>query len=313
MPSPFPGMDPYLEGPAYWSDFHASFLLYLRDVLLERLPENYDARIDEKVNLTESAPDRIKPREPDLAVTQDRPTAPESAPAAGVATLEPVIIPHLLRGEETHERWIEILHRPERSLVTVLELLSPANKEQPGFRRYLDKRNDLLWHAVHLIELDLLLGGTRLPLRDPLPSGDYYALVSRGDRRPDCQVYAWTLRQRLPVIPVPLKAPDPDLAIDLQAVFATMYEKGRYARSPMPLPPPSTWAPRRFPGSCNKGSPASPESRSRRQQACSSVGPGSCRDSATARAEIGERPVRNLRAPALVPIGRRPHNERMLV
>ena len=233
MPSPFPGMDPYLENPAYWSDFHASYLLYLRDALLERLPDNYEARIDEKVNLVQASPDHIRLREPDLAVTSDRPSAPggTAASAGGVAVLEPVTIPHVLLEEETHERWIEILHRPERALVTVLELLSPANKEQPGFRRYLDKRNGFLEHPVHLVELDLLLGGQRLPLRDPLPPGDYYALVSRGDHRPDCQVYAWSLRQPLPHLPIPLRAPDPDLTIDLQAVFTTAYDKGRYARS----------------------------------------------------------------------------------
>jgi len=232
MPSPFPGMDPYLEDPAFWSDFHASFLPYLRDAINERLPDNYEARLDEKVNLTERSPDRIKLLEPDLAVSQDQALTPGTTPAVGVATLEPMTIPHLPIEEEEHERWIEILHRPERSLVTVLELLSPANKEEPGFRRYLDKRNGLLWwHNVHLVEVDLLLRGRRLPLRDPLPAGDYYIMISRGDRRPDCQVYAWTLRQPLPSLPVPLRAPDPDLTIDLETVFTTAYDRGRYRRS----------------------------------------------------------------------------------
>ena len=178
MPSPFPGMDPYLEDPAYWSDFHASFLLYLRDVLLERLPPQYEVRLDEKVNLVEISPDRIEFIEPDLALSRDRPSAPSNGPAAGVATLEPITIPHLFIEEEQRQRWIEILHRPERSLVTVLELLSPANKEEPGLHRYRDKRFDLLMREVHLVEIDLLLSGQRLRLRDPLPPADYYVLVS---------------------------------------------------------------------------------------------------------------------------------------
>lgn len=231
MPSPFPGMDPYLEDPAYWSDFHASFLLYLRDAILERLPPNYEARIDEKVNLVETSPDRIKFIEPDLVLSQDRPSSPSDAVSAAVGTLEPVTIPHLFVEEERHERWIEILHRPERSLITTLELLSPANKEEPGLHRYRDKRFALLQRNVHLVELDLLLGGRRLPLRDPLPPADYYAMISRSGERPDCQVYHWTLRRPLPVIPLPLKAPDPDLRIDLGDVFTVTYDKGRYARS----------------------------------------------------------------------------------
>jgi hypothetical protein len=231
MPSPFPGMDPYLEDPGYWSDFTAGFLTNLRDFINDRLPDHYEARIDEKVNLIETSPDRIRLIEPDLALSQSRPSTPGALAAAGVATLEPVTIPHLLVEEETHVRWIEILHRPERSLVAAIELLSPANKEAPGLHRYREKRFALLMQEVHLVEIDLLLCGRRLTLRKPLPPADYYALVSRGDRRPDCEVYSWTLRQPLPTIPLPLKAPDPDLPLDLGAVFSTTYDKGRYARS----------------------------------------------------------------------------------
>lgn len=238
MPSPFPGMDPYLEDPGYWSDFHASFLLYLRDFINERLPDHYEARVDEKVNLIETSPDRIKLIEPDIALSQALPSEQGPVASRGIASLEPVTIPHLLIEEETHERWIEILHRPERSLVTVLELLSPANKEEPGLHRYRDKRFALLMQDVHLVEIDLLLGGCRLTLRNSLPRADYYALISRGDRRPECQVYHWMLRNPLPTIPLPLKAPDPDLPLDLGAVFTTAYDKGRYTRSlPYGAPP----------------------------------------------------------------------------
>src|SRR5438046_2302924 len=200
MPSPFPGMDPYLETPAFWSDFHASFITYWRDALSDCLPSNYEARIDEKVNLVEVLPSRRRLLEPDVALTQrGRSSAPSPAPA-GVATLEPVTL-SLLIEEETHARHIEILHRPDRTLVAVLELLSPANKEEPGRAVYLAKRNALVFHPVHLVEVDLLLKGQRLPLEEDLPPGDYYALVSRGDQRPTCNVYAWTLRQSLPPIP----------------------------------------------------------------------------------------------------------------
>ncbi len=231
MPSPFLGMDPYLEDPAYWSDFTVGFLTSLGDYLNDRLPDHYEARINEKVNLIETPPDRINLIEPSMVVSQSGPTAPGEVASAGVAVLEPVTIPHLLVEEETHERWIEILHRPERSLVAALELLSPSNKEEPGLHRYGEKRFALLMQPVHLVEIDLLLTGRRLTLRRPLPPGDYYALVSRADRRPDCQVYAWTLRQSLPTIPLPLKAPDPDLPLDLGAVFTTTYDRGRYTRS----------------------------------------------------------------------------------
>jgi hypothetical protein len=223
-------MDPYLETPALWSDFHASFITYWRDALLDCLPSNYEARIDEKVHLVEVSPPRKKLIEPDVAVTQREPARPASPAPAGVATLEPVTL-SLVIEEETHERHIEIRHRPDHTLVAVLELLSPANKEEPGRTLYLAKRNALVHHPVHLVELDLLLKGQRLPLDEELPAGDYYALVSRGDQRPACQVYTWTLQQSLPAIPIPLLSPDPDVWIDLGAVFRTTYERGRYTRS----------------------------------------------------------------------------------
>jgi hypothetical protein len=223
-------MDPYLETPALWSDFHTRFITYWCDALIDCLPSNYEARIDEKVSLVEVVPPWKKLIEPDVAVTQRGPThAPATAPA-GVATLEPVTL-SLIIEEETHERHIEILHRPDRTLVAVLELLSPTNKEQPGRSLYLGKRNALIYHPVHLVELDLLLKGQRLPLEEELPPGDYYAMVARWDRRPKCDVYAWTLQQPLPRIPIPLLPPDPDVWLDLGAVFTTTYDRGRYDRS----------------------------------------------------------------------------------
>jgi hypothetical protein len=223
-------MDPYLEDPAFWSDFHARFITYWCDAIADALPDKYEARIDEKVRLVEVAPPRRKLIEPDVAVTQPQSAHTRTPAPAGVATLEPVTV-SLVIEEETHERYIEILHRPERSLVTVLELLSPANKEDPGRSDYLAKRNALLRYPVHLVEVDLLIGGRRLPPEDALPPGDYYALVSRSYRRPNCEVYAWPLRHALPAIPIPLRAPDADVWLDLAAVFRTSYERGRYARS----------------------------------------------------------------------------------
>ena len=215
MSSPFPGMDPYLETPAFWWDFHASFITYWRDALIDCLPDHYEVRIDEKVNLVEVAPPRRKLVEPDVAITQGGPMrSPPSAAPVGIATLEPVTL-SLPIEEETHERHIEILHRPDRTLVALLELLSPANKEEPGRTLYLAKRNALAYHPVHLIELDLLVRGRRLPLEEELPASDYYAMVSRGDRRPNCDVYAWTVRRALPAIPIPLLAPDADVWFDI--------------------------------------------------------------------------------------------------
>jgi hypothetical protein len=228
MPSPFPGFDPFLESPAFWSDFHATFINYWREAISDALPGEYEAGLGERVYLIEHDPDSRKLVFPDVAVTRAHDTALRSGDAA-VATLEPVTIPlTILQGPR--ETFIEIIHRADRSLVTSLELLSPANKHQPGRTEYLAKRNALLYQSVHLVELDLLRGGQRLPLAEPLPPGDGFYLVSRAEQRPDCQVYAWPLSHPLPTLPVPLRAPDPDLLIDLRQVFNTTYERGRFYR-----------------------------------------------------------------------------------
>jgi hypothetical protein len=228
MPSPFPGMDPFLEDPAYWSDFHSRFVNFWCEAVADALPPNYEAGLGERVYLIEHDPEERKLVFPDVAITQTDGPGSKSAGAGAVATLEPVTIPLTIL-EGPRETYIEILHRPDRSLVAVLELLSLA-KERLGRTTYLAERRAILYQQVHLVELDLLRGGRRPPLAKPLPPGDCYYLVSRAEQRPDCQVYAWGLRQPLPALPVPLRAPDPDLVIDLGNVFATAYDRGRFQR-----------------------------------------------------------------------------------
>ncbi len=230
MASPFPGMDPYLEDPAFWADFHHTFIDCWRVEIADSLPENYDARLDESVNLVQMSPETIKLIYPDIAVSRKSgvPTHGK-ANGKGAHLLEPETIPHEFL-EEVHQARIEILHRPNRTLVAVLELLPPFNKSGEGFDQYRAKRKTILLQKVHLVELDLLLSGKRLPLSRPLPDADYYALVSHADKRPNCDVYHWTVRQPLPTIPIPLRAPDSDLHVDLAKVFSSTYERGRYAR-----------------------------------------------------------------------------------
>lgn len=230
MPSPFPGMDPYLEDPAFWPDFHATFVNYWREELAARLPDHYEARLDEQVNLVQIPAEKTKRIRADVSVTRDDIVGSAPGPSAVVATLEPTTVPLLIE-EEIRHTYIEILRRPDRTLVAVLELLSPANKTPSGQGQYLDKRNAVLRQEVHLVEVDLLFGGRRLPLDAPYPAGDYFALVARFDRRWNCDVYAWRVRDRLPTIPIPLLPEDGEVGVDLAAVFATAYERGRYARS----------------------------------------------------------------------------------
>lgn len=230
MPSPFPGMDPYLEDPAYWADFHHTFIGCWREAIADALPPEYDARLDESIDLVQMSPQVIRLIYPDIAVSKGpRRVKRVKENGTGTLLLEPVTIPHEFL-EEVRQARIEILHRPERTLVAVVEMLSPFNKSADGFNQYRNKPKTVLVQDIHLVELDLLVGGQRLPHAEPLPPGDYYAFVSRVENRPNCDVYAWTVRDRLPAIPIPLRAPDADVVIDLGKVFRATYQRGRYAR-----------------------------------------------------------------------------------
>ena len=115
--------------------------------------------------------------------------------------------------------------------MTVIELLSPSNKQMPGDVWYDEKRHELIRQEVHIVELDLLIGGVRLRMKDPLPKGDCFAFVSFAEHRPLSDTYIWTIRDPLPTIPIPLKAPDPDILLDLASIFARVYERARLGRS----------------------------------------------------------------------------------
>jgi hypothetical protein len=236
MRSPFPGMDPYLEDPAFWMDFHESFLIYLRDALNSRLPDDYETRIEERVSLVRQGDEESQPSQirADVAVSARRDfewaPAGQSTSTGGVATLEPITIP-LPVFDDVHQSFIKILHRPDEELVTVIELLSPVDKLSGADYPSMSRLNVLATSRVHLVELDLLVGGCRMPFGEPLPPADYFAFVSRGNRRPDCSVFAWNVRDPLPKIPIPLLAPDADVPLDLAKLFCTTFERGRYRRS----------------------------------------------------------------------------------
>jgi hypothetical protein len=181
------------------------------------------------------------PGKPGLIAREDR--APIAAGSRGVlSTLEPVTVPLIIEaGDKIRLRWIEIRRVPDLSLVTVIEILSPTNKSGSGRKEYLEKRNQLIQQPVNLVEIDLLLGGRRPRLGAPLPRGDYFALVSRHDQRPNCDVFAWSVRHALPVIPIPLSNSDPDVSLNLGAVFSETFEIGPYGElikyaAPLELP-----------------------------------------------------------------------------
>jgi hypothetical protein len=230
MPSPFPGMDPFLESEE-WEDFRTRFNTAISDVLGPRVDPRYIVRVERRIYVEHADVDDDRPRRADMAVLSAEAGEPSrGAPAtAAMVTLAPVECV-LEMPEEIQETYLVVRLRETREVVTVLETLSPRNKRQgsDGRREYLEKRREVLQSQAHLVELDFLRGGKRLPMKSRLPPANYYAIVSRGPRRPRVDVYAWTIRDPLPTIPIPLKTGDPDVPLDLQAAFGTVYDRARY-------------------------------------------------------------------------------------
>jgi hypothetical protein len=249
MPSPFPGMDPYLES-WIWPDFHGSMLGEIRTALNAVLPRRYAALIDRYVWL-EEADDatRVRLGVPDVTVAHrgdvvTGTTALEALPAPASVTLP------VERREGT--RYIRVYDLHSRRVVTVLELLSPANKTSGGDReKYLAKRNEYLATGTNLVEVDLLRAGERLPLGEPAPvPADYYVLVSRGADFPKAGIWPFSVRDLIPPLIVPLSSEDAPVVLELKPLTDRVYDIGRYAdeldygRPPRPplREPDATWA-----------------------------------------------------------------------
>jgi hypothetical protein len=226
MPSPFPGMNPYLEQADAWHDFHKRFLPFIADRLVEQVRPNYIVKIDEHVYVHEfpNEPRRFVGRA-DLAVGVTG-TAGEAKPAVGI--LEAPVRVRIPALDVERLALVEIRDRRSRELVTVVELLSPSNK-RPGTDReqYLAKREALLGSPVHFVEIDLLRGGRPLPLTER-PESAYAVFVSRAERRPEAELWPIGLRDRLPKIPVPLRSGEPDAQVDLQEALARIYDAAGY-------------------------------------------------------------------------------------
>ena len=240
MPSPFPGMDPFLEHPTFFPGLHDSMVTYLREAIQHDLPAPYFAEISDRLWVEVS--DRYI--EPDVNVLRDDRAPPESDDGGGVAVLtqtatrtKPVVIhvPH----DEHREPFLEIyVAGPEERLVTTIEVLSLTNKTPGAHGRelYLRKQREVLDGPVNLVEIDLLRGGehsTAVPLKRlkrKVREFDYHVCVHRFDNLEDYFVYPLLLAERLPEIDIPLLPGDPSVAVDLQAVFDRCYDTGPYRR-----------------------------------------------------------------------------------
>ncbi|GIK71024.1 MAG: hypothetical protein BroJett021_00120 [Chloroflexota bacterium] len=228
MPSPFPGMDPYLEDHALWPDVHSSLITYIREELQAKIRPSYVARIGERIELAQVHKGYI----PDVSIVKPPRVLREAAVYAGDSIVdEPQT--HLLFDEERRVPYIEIIQRETGEVVTLIEVLSSSNKIGDGREQYLQKQADLLATPVSLVEIDLLREGKPTTLARQVaitqpPDWRYVVSVSRGGQRNRLEVYPFGIRDRLPRCRIPLRSPDPDVVLDLPAVFARCYDVGGY-------------------------------------------------------------------------------------
>ena len=243
MPSPFPGMDPFIESRRIWSDFHLDLAAEIRAHLNARIQPGYYATTVTYATYDVIEVAQSKPRavSPDVGVWRTNLHGP--TPGA-VAMIDPPLAQSAVPLEvPLRLANVEIREADSDTLVTAIEILPPTNK-RPGRERqkYLRKRRELLRSEVHVMELDLLRGGERSPLAISVPPASYYMTLARLDYRPYVDVWPIQLAARLPVLPVPLCAPDPDVPLDLGTLVQAVYERGGYAtridyHQPAPSPP----------------------------------------------------------------------------
>jgi hypothetical protein len=238
MKSPFPGMDPFIEGRGLWPDFHDDLIGEIKRSLAARLPERYFVQTGERSYIVLAGTDEkeAKPIYTDVGIEKSLVKERAAKTFGALAVAEPAsgtgaVTMRAFIDEHFRENFIEIYEaEPELRLITSIEVLLPSNKRggKKGWKLYLRKRNALLLGKANLVEIDLVRNGRRMPMVEPWPESPYYLLVGRESRAPYCRVWPAYFNQPLPVIPVPLASPDPDIPLALQPMIEAVYERSRY-------------------------------------------------------------------------------------
>ena len=204
MPTPFPGMDPYLEHSDLWMDFHNRLIVALADDLAPRLRPRYYVSIEERTYLAGLTGLTFASR-PDVAVVAStqvayRTTTTTRPASPGIVTVE------LPEPDFVTETYLEVRAGDGDLVVTVVEILSPSNKlPGEGRNRYERKRMKVLSVHTHLVEIDLLRAGPPMTMRGDGRQSHYRILISREPNRPRADLLPFDVQQPIPDFPLPLQ------------------------------------------------------------------------------------------------------------
>lgn len=243
MQCPFPGMDPYIETSGLWDDFHASMIAEIKREIAPQLPPHYVVRTGERYYVDVCSPAEMGMVGQSLVQSDARvvTTAERARAAEGTRVLEAPVESEVAVELDFREKFLDIREMRSGHIVTTLEVLSPANKRGgEGRHRYLLKRNACLLGERNFVELDLLRGGTRMPSANDYPAGEYFVSVFRVTRSGKCGLWPIGLRDRLPIVPVPLLPGEDDVRLDLGPLVNSIYVASKYGLSinySLPLSP----------------------------------------------------------------------------
>lgn len=220
MPSPFPGMDPYLELPGRWEVVHALLPAFMMGPLNRQIRPKYIAQVGTQIYIDETEASGRDIVVPDAFVMRDQ--AGHGVAVSARKAKAPAIV-QLPATRVRKQHHVKIYDKNMQRVVTAIELLSPVNKCGAGRVRYLNKREEYRSEGINLVEIDLHRGGQRVPTEESLPPADYYVLVCRGTASDRAEVWPIGVREKLPRVPIPLDPEDPDAHVDLQALFERVY------------------------------------------------------------------------------------------
>jgi hypothetical protein len=228
MPTPFPGMDPYLERRGLWEEVHPGLIVGIQRFLTPLLRPHYHVAIEQRTYLALLPPNEQRVGKPDVSVVSPGGGAPEAiAAVASPAAVGPVV-GELPMPEEMLERYLEIRDVVTREVITVIEILSPTNKI-PGDGRvqYERKRLRVLGSLTNLVEIDLLRVGEPFSMKVSGES-DYRIVVSRSQYRPRADVYLFGVRDPIPDFPIPLRPGETEPTLPLNQILYDLYDQGGY-------------------------------------------------------------------------------------
>jgi hypothetical protein len=238
-------MDPYLEHPDFWQETHNRLIIAIAESIMPQIRPKYEIAIEQRIykinDTNDNNGDSILVGIPDVAIKRQSNTPDVPTRSVAIATLTVPTTVKVPTPENIKQTYLEVREMASRQVVTAIEILSPVNKRSgEGRITYLKKRQTILGSLTHLVEIDLLRKWESMPILNSSIQSDYRVLVSRSNRRPLAELYAFNLGDSLPILPIPLREEDVEPIVNLPELFAGIYDRAGYdyridyVRDPIP-------------------------------------------------------------------------------